>query len=78
MTKYLFLILDRYEASFSKSFQIKSNLKPKILFRNCMLEYAKFEEEYFEDNVAGEICRKGKNTTWDDEERSFLLIELEN
>jgi hypothetical protein len=43
-----------------------------------MLEYAKFEEEYFEDNVAGEICRKGKNTTWDDEERSFLLIELEN
>lgn len=82
MQKYLFLILDRYEASFSKSHEIKSNLKnPKLVFRNCMLEIvAKGAEDAEEitNEIMEEVCQKGKFTTYDDEEQSFLLIKLEN
>lgn len=82
MQKYLFLIQDRYESSLSNSFEIKSNLKnPKMVFRNCMLEIvAKGAEDAEEitNEIMGEVCQKGKFTTYDDEEQSFLLIKLEN
>lgn len=79
---YLFLILDRYEASQSKSHQITSSLKnPKLVFRNCMLEIvAKGAEDAEEitDEIMEEVCQKGEFTTYDGEEQSFLLIKLEN
>lgn len=82
MQKYLFLIQDRYESSLSNSFEIKSNLKnPKMVFRNCMLEIvAKGAEDAEEitNEIMEEVCQKGKFTTYDDEEQSFLLIKLEN
>lgn len=80
MTKYLFLILDRYEASFSSKFEIKSNLKPKLVFRNCMIEIAGRRAEDAEeitDEIMDEVCQRGDFTTYDDEEQSFLLIKLE-
>lgn len=82
MQKYLFLIQDRYESSLSNSFEIKSNLtNPKLVFRNCLLEIvAKGAEDAEEitDEIMEEVCQKGKFTTYDDEEQSYLLIKLEN
>ena len=82
MQKYLFLIQDRYESSLSNSFEIKSNLKnPKLVFRNCLLEIvAKGAEDAEEitNEIMEEVCQKGKFTTYDDEEQSYLLIKLEN
>lgn len=75
--KYLFLLLDRYEASFSESFQIRSSLKPKLLFRNCVIQYAGCKEEAYEDEVGGEVCCRGNFCTWDGERYSYLLIKLE-
>ena len=82
MTNYLFLILDRYESSQSKSHPISSNLKsPKLVFRNCLIDIvAKGAEDAEEiaDEIMDEVCQKGKLTTYDGEEESFLLIKLEN
>ena len=82
MTKYLFLILDRYESSQSKSHQITSGLSnPKLVFRNCLLDIvAKGAEDAEEitDEIMDEVCQKGNLTTYDGEEESFLLIKLEN
>lgn len=82
MQKYLFLILDRYEASFSKTHQVRSPLDPKTVFRNCMLKFVgdntAEHEEYYNDEVADEICIKNNLITFDDEDHSFLLIKLEN
>lgn len=82
MQKYLFLIQDRYESSLSNSFEIKSNLKnPKLVFRNCLLDIvAKGAEDAEEitNEIMEEVCQKGKFTTYDDEEQSYLLIKLEN
>ena len=81
MQKYLFLILDRYEASQSESHEIRSGLKsPKQVFRNCMLAIvAKGAEDAEEitDEIMDEVCQKGDFTTYDGEEQSFLLIKLE-
>jgi hypothetical protein len=81
MQKYLFLILDRYEASFSESHQVRSPLDAKIVFRNCMIKFAGFgsdeAEGQYDDEIADEVCQKGKFTTYDWEEKSFLLIKLE-
>jgi hypothetical protein len=82
MTNYLFLILDRYESSQSKSHPIKSNLKdPKLVFRNCLIDIvAKGAEDAEEitDEIMDEVCQKGNFVTYDGEEQSFLLIKLEN
>lgn len=82
MQKYLFLILDRYESSQSKSHEISSNLKiPKLVFRNCLIDIvAKGAEDAEEiaNDIMGEVCQKGNFITYDDEEQSFLLIKLEN
>lgn len=83
MQKYLFLILDRYESSFSKSFQIKTKiLDPRIVFRNCMLEKAgdgtDEHEKFYNEEVADQVCRKLNFTTYDGEEKSYILIKLEN
>ena len=83
MKKYLFLILDRYEASFSKSHEITSGLSnDRLVFRNCMIEIAgkgnEDAEEFYEEEIAGEVCKKGNFVTYDGEEQSFLLIKLEN
>lgn len=78
MQNYLFLILDRHEASFTRSFEIKSSLSnTKTIFRNCMMEKAHYTEEEYAD-IADEICKRGKMTTHDGEEVSYLLIKLEN
>lgn len=83
MAKYLFLILDRYESSLSKSFEIKTKLlDPRLVFRNCMLEKAgdgtNEHEEFYNEEVADQVCRKDNFTTYDGEEQSFILIKLEN
>ena len=80
MQKYLFLILDRYEASFSTKFEIKSNLDPRLVFRNCMIEKAGMgaedAEEIYNGEIADEVCMRGDFITYDGEEESFLLIKL--
>ena len=80
MTKYLFLILDRYESSCSQKFEINSNLNdPKLVFRNCMIEIAGEGSEDAEEvtnEVMEEVCVKGDFVTYDDEEQSFILIKL--
>jgi len=81
MTNYLFLILDRYESSFSESHEIKSSLDPKIVFRNCMIvivgKNTLEAEEFYNEEIADEVCSRGKFVTYDGEEQSFLLIKLE-
>jgi hypothetical protein len=83
MQKYLFLIQDRYESSLSESHELKAGLtNPKLVFRNCMIGIVgkgdKEAEEWYDDEVADQVCQKGNFTTYDDEEQSFLLIKLEN
>jgi hypothetical protein len=83
MQKYLFLILDRYEASLSESHELKAGLSdPKTVFRNCMIgivgRFINEVEEWYDDEIADQVCQKGNFTTYDDEEQSFLLIKLEN
>jgi hypothetical protein len=76
MKQYLFLILDRYEASLSESFKIEStDLSPKKLFKDCLQRYAEWDEEQVKD-ISNEICCNGKFVTHDSEEVSFLLIKL--
>ena len=81
MQKYLFLILDRYESSLSKTHEITSNLKdPKLVFRTCMLEKvgngSSEHEELYNDEIADQVCKKGDIVSYDDEETSYLLIKL--
>jgi hypothetical protein len=81
MQKYLFLILDRYEASLSESHELISGSDPMTLFRNCMIGFvAKGAEDAEEmtDEIIDEVCQKGNFVTYDGEEQSFLLIKLEN
>ena len=83
MAKYLFLIQDRYESSFSESHEITSGLSdPKLVFRNCMITIAgkgnPDAEEFYNDEIADEVCSRGKFVTYDGEEHSYLLIKLEN
>jgi len=82
MQKYLFLILDRYEASLSESHELKAGLSdPKTVFRNCMIGFvAKGAEDAEEmtDEIMDEVCQKGNFTAYDGEEQSYLLIKLEN
>jgi hypothetical protein len=82
MQKYLFLILDRYEASLSESHDLKAGLSdPKTVFRNCMIGIVgkgAEDAEEMTDEIMDEVCQKGNFTTYDGEEQSFLLIKLEN
>ena len=81
MTKYLFLILDRYEASFSSKSEIKSKLKPKLVFRNCMIGVlGKGDAVAIDiiDEIMEQVCMRGDFVTYDSEKQSFLLIKLEN
>jgi hypothetical protein len=47
-----------------------------------MIKFAGFgsdeAEGQYDDGIADEVCQKGKFTTYDREEKSFLLIKLEN
>ena len=80
MKKYLFLILDRYESSLSKTIFFESDLTPKAAFKFAVLEnYAGRDalgEEWFKGEIANEICTKRNLVTHDMEEVSFLLIKL--
>jgi hypothetical protein len=81
MVNYLFLVVDRYDASESKTLHVRSNLEPKLVFRTAFLEYLGEEdegaEEYYEDVVKEDVVVKEGMITYDEGEVTFLLIKLD-
>lgn len=78
--RYLFLILDRYEAADSKYFEFRSDLKPKEAFKFAVKNYH-FEddeefEQYYKEELRYEIVVKKDFVTSDGEEQSLILIKL--
>lgn len=84
MNNYLFIILDRYESSFSKTIPFKSEMTPKKAFKFAVLENcAEGEgdpesENWYKDEFEYEICQRGNLVTHDGEEKSYILIKLDN
>lgn len=82
MNNYLFIILDRYESSLSKTISFQSELTPKKVFKKAVLEnYMEGEgdpesEGWYKEYIADEVCTKGNLVTHDMEELSFILIKL--
>ena len=81
MVNYLFLVVDRYDASESKTLHLRSNLDPELVFRTAFLEHLGEEDEgaedYFEESVKEEMVIKEGMVTYDEEEVTFLLIKLD-
>ena len=81
MTNYLFIIVDRYDASESKTLHLRSSLKPELVFRSAFLEYLGEDDEgaedYFQDAVKEEMVVKEGMVTYDEEEATFILVKLE-
>lgn len=76
MQKYLFLILDRYEASFSESHQVRSPLDAKVVFRNCMIKFAGFGSD--EAEVTLSLPKGIELTISKDELNDFIESWKEN
>ena len=75
MNNYLFIILDRYESSCSKVIPFRSNMKPIQAFRFAYFENVEDNEEFYEDEIAINLCSGKQLTTYDGEHTSYILIQ---
>jgi len=73
--KYLFIILDRYEASESVVATFNS-MNPLQAFRFAWEGNVDEELEDFEEEVYPKLKVKDKLVTFDSEEQSYILVSL--
>jgi hypothetical protein len=74
--KYLFIILDRYEASESVVATFNSKMNPLQAFRFAWEGNVDEELEGFEEEVYPKLKVKDKLVTFDSEEQSYILVSL--
>jgi hypothetical protein len=74
--KYLFIILDRYEASESVVATFNSKMNPLQAFRFAWEGNVDEELEDFEEEVYPKLKVKDKLVTFDSEEQSYILVSL--
>ena len=72
--KYLFIILDRYEASESVVATFNSKMNPLQAFRFAWEGNVDEELEDFEEEVYPKLKVKDKLVTFDSEEQSYILV----
>lgn len=75
MANYLFIRVDRYDASQSTISRFKSNLLPEFAFRSAYLG-SWGDESYYEKEVKDNVVVGREIITYDEEESTFLLIPL--
>lgn len=79
MKDYLFIAVDREDASQSTTFHFGSNLEPKLAFRTALLEHQGEDEgaeEYYEAVIKDDVVVGKELVTYDEEMVSFILIPL--
>lgn len=76
MVEYLFIILDRYDSSESKTITFKSKMQPLQAFRFAYLENVEEDDEFFEDEIYPNLRVNENLVAYDLEEQSFLLINI--
>jgi len=79
MKDYLFVAVDREDASHSTTSHFRSNLIPELAFRTAFLEHQGEDEgaeDYYEEVVKGEVVVGREMITYDEEFVTFLLIPL--
>jgi hypothetical protein len=79
MTNYLFILVDREDASQSTTSHFKTNLEPKLAFRFAFIEHIGEDEQaeqYYEDVVKENVVVKEDMITYDEEFITYLLIPL--
>ena len=79
MTNYLFISVDREDASQSTTSHFRSNLTPDLAFRTAFLEHLGEDEgaeDYYEEVVKGDVVVGREMVTYDEEFVTFLLIPL--
>jgi len=79
MKDYLFLAVDREDASQSTTSHFRSNLEPELAFRFAFLEHQGEDEgaeDYYEDVVREDVVVGPEMVTYDEEFVTFILIPL--
>ena len=80
MTNYLFINVNRYDASQSIISHFRSNMLPELAFRFAYLEnWGEGDEEaenYYEEEIKRNVVVGREMITYDGEENTFLLIPL--
>lgn len=79
MTNYLFIAVDREDASQSIISYFKSNLTIELAFRFAFIERLGEDEgaeDYYEDVVKEDVVVGREMATYDEEFVTFLLIPL--